>query len=69
MTRAEAIEVLKSIIRAHKLMKKLGSQLSDAFIDKKIEALEIALRSLEIDEKYQIMEEVIDATINNNPGI
>lgn len=70
MTRTEAIKELKSIIRAHKIMKTKDKVLGDAFIDRKIRALEIALESLEIDEIYQLMEEETDdQTDNSNPGI
>lgn len=74
MTRPEAIDVIKSIIRAHKIMKLKKTMLSDAFIDKKIEALQMALESLKIDELYEFEYESTkeakdDQTVNSNPGI
>lgn len=70
MTRPEAIEELKKIIRAHHIMKKKDKRLGDAFIDRRIKALEMALKSLEVDEIYQLIEEETDdQTDNSDPSI
>lgn len=59
MTRAEAIEVLKDMIKYHEEMlnidRKLMDLLGSDFILEKITALKYALRSLETDEKYGLL--------------
>lgn len=59
MTRAEAIEVLKNMIKCHEEMlnidRRLMNLLGSDFIEEKITALKYALRSLETDEKYGLL--------------
>lgn len=61
MTRPEAIDLMKMIIESHKNMKvinqKKGGLLREDYIDERIEALKIALNSLEVDEKYGLLYE------------
>lgn len=60
MDRAEVIETLKGVLKIHKNFKTtpqaavLGKWYQD-FIDKIIEALQFAIHSLEVDEKYGLL--------------
>lgn len=60
MDRAEVIETLKGVLKIHKNLKTtpqaavLGKGYQD-FIDKRIEALQFAIHSLEVDEKYGLL--------------
>lgn len=61
MTRTEAIDLMRKIITSHEKMKEIniekGGQVPEKFIDERIEALKIALHSLEVDEKYGLLYE------------
>lgn len=48
MTYEEAILTIKDIIRAHQRMKTMNTVLKESFIDDKIEALRLAVESLEL---------------------
>lgn len=60
MDRAEVIEILKNMLKIHKHLKTtqqaaaLGKGYQD-YIDKRIEALQFAINSLEVDEKYGLL--------------
>lgn len=60
MDRAEVIETLKGVLKIHKNLNTtpqaavLGKGYQD-FIDKRIEALQFAIHSLEVDEKYGLL--------------
>ena len=75
MTRSEAIYEIKRMIKVHEFMQTVkDKRVSDAFLARKLRALQIALESLEIDEKYQLEYENIkeaadDQIDNSNPCI
>lgn len=59
MERAEAIAILKHLIKIHRELmtvdKEAGGLLGEEYINKRIEALQIAIHSLEVDEKYGLL--------------
>lgn len=59
MDKAEAIAILKHLIKIHRELKTVdkeaGGLLGEEYINKRIEALHIAIHSLEVDEKYGLL--------------
>lgn len=54
MERTEAIQEIKNMIRIHHFMRSRHARgVPDEYIDKKIEALEMALASLEREERHE----------------
>lgn len=76
MDRAEAIVYLKHMVKIHEKIKIMdlhnGALLGDEYIDKRIEALQFAVHSLEVDEKYGLLymetthKEAADENRNNH---